>query len=98
MKKSPRAQSLERSESLATEVLNLNPRAQDNPTLDSEIYNYRVYAYSWGRYHDPLRNESGTDKDKTEALKAYRRAVTLYERRGDAGKVTDIENKINALG
>lgn len=33
MKKSPRAQSLERSESLATEVLNLNPRAQDNPTV-----------------------------------------------------------------
>lgn len=65
---------------------------------DSEIYNYRVYAYSWGRYHDPLRNESGTDKDKTEALKAYRRAVTLYERRGDAGKVADIESKINALG
>ncbi|HBA3053994.1 TPA: glycoside hydrolase family 19 protein [Escherichia coli] len=44
---------------------------------DSEIYNYRVYAYSWGRYHDPLRNESGTDKDKMEALKAYRRAVKL---------------------
>lgn len=30
--------------------------------------------------------------------KPIRRAVTLYERRGDAGKVTDIENKINALG
>ncbi|MDI7493497.1 hypothetical protein QLY92_15560 [Cronobacter dublinensis] len=65
---------------------------------DSEIYNYRVYAYSWGRYHDPLRNESGTDKDKMEALKAYRRAVTLYEQRGDTGTVTDIKSKINALG
>ncbi|ECG1309347.1 hypothetical protein DU152_03460 [Salmonella enterica subsp. diarizonae] len=33
MKKSQRAQSLERSESLAIEVLNLNQRAQDNPTV-----------------------------------------------------------------
>ncbi|WP_347113142.1 hypothetical protein AAHB66_12580 [Leclercia sp. S52] len=64
---------------------------------DSEIYNYRVYAYSWGRYHDPLRSESGTDKVKTEALKAYRRAVTLYERRGDSVKMADINTKISAL-
>ncbi|HAB2007056.1 TPA_asm: hypothetical protein GB455_13820 [Salmonella enterica subsp. diarizonae] len=80
------------------EHLNILKKEANFSFEDSEIYNYRVYAYSWGRYHDPLRNESGTDKDKTEALKAYRRAVTLYERRGDAGKVTDIENKINALG
>ncbi|MHB5981213.1 glycoside hydrolase family 19 protein [Klebsiella pneumoniae] len=74
-------------------------KEEDNFSFeDSEIYNYRVYAYSWGRYHDPLRNESGTDKDKMEAMKAYRRAVTLYERRGDSGKVTDIKAKINALG
>ncbi|GAL44063.1 hypothetical protein CIWKM_05_02550 [Citrobacter werkmanii NBRC 105721] len=33
MKKSPRAQSLERSESLAGDFLNLNQRAQDNPTV-----------------------------------------------------------------
>lgn len=64
---------------------------------NSEIYNYRVYAFSWGRYYDPLRRESGTDKDKIEALKAYRRAVTLYERQGDSGKVTDINAKISAL-
>ena len=74
-------------------------KEEDNFSFeDSEIYNYRVYAYSWGRYHDPLRNESGTDKDKMEAMKTYRRAVTLYERRGDSGKVTDIKAKINALG
>lgn len=64
---------------------------------DSEIYNYRVYAYSWGRYHDPLSRERGTDKDKMGALKAYQRAVTLYQRRGDSEKVSDIEAKINSL-
>ena len=64
---------------------------------DSKIYNYRVFSYGWGRYHDPLRKESGTDKDKTEALKAYRRAITLYQQRGDSIKVDDINTKINAL-
>lgn len=64
---------------------------------NSEIYNYRVYAYSWGRYHDPLRSESGTNKDKTDALKTYRRVVTLYERQGDSGKVTDINAKISVI-
>ncbi|EOU9513672.1 glycoside hydrolase family 19 protein [Cronobacter dublinensis] len=80
------------------EHLNLLKKEAGFSFEDSEIYNYRVYAYSCGRYHDPLRNESGTDKDKMEALKAYRRAVTLYEQRGDTGTVTDIKSKINALG
>jgi hypothetical protein len=64
---------------------------------DSKIYNYRVYAYSWGRYHDPLSNESGTDKDKLKALQAYRRALTLYEQRNDVRKVSAIKARINAL-
>ncbi len=83
--------------SLKAEHLNILKKEAGFYFEDSEIYNYRVYAYSWGRYHDPLRRESGTDKDKLEALKAYRRAVTLYEQRGDSGKVSDINTKITAL-
>lgn len=82
---------------LKTDHLNVIQKETGFLFEDSEIYNYREYAYSWGRHHDPLRNESGTDKDKMEALKAYRRAVTLYERRGDVGKVSDIKSKISAI-
>ncbi|HCM4479624.1 TPA: hypothetical protein N3I75_004320 [Salmonella enterica subsp. enterica serovar Java] len=65
---------------------------------DSEIYNYRVYAYSWGRYHDPLQvRVVGTGKDKTEALKAYQRALTLYQSKNDTRKVDAINEKIDAL-
>lgn len=64
---------------------------------DSEIYNYRGYAYSWGRYHDPLRRENGTDKNKMKAITAYQRSITLYQRRGESGKVIDIKEKIDHL-
>lgn len=65
---------------------------------DSEIYNYRVYAYSWGRYHDPLQvRVVGTGKYKTEALRAYQRALTLYQSKNDTRKVDAINEKIDAL-
>ncbi|AFJ46277.1 hypothetical protein [Shimwellia blattae] len=65
---------------------------------DSEIYNYRVYAYSWGRYHDPLQVRLvGTDKNKSEALKAYQRALTLYQNKNDMRKVNAINEKLDAL-
>lgn len=62
---------------------------------DSEIYNYRVYAYSWGRYHDPLQTGVvGTGKDKSESLKAYQRALTLYQGKNDTKKVNVIREKL----
>ncbi len=66
---------------------------------NSAIYNNRVYAYRWGGYHDPNRNEVvGTKKDKGEALKAYKRALSLYEKSGDAEKIVIIKNRIFELG
>lgn len=85
-------------ESLKASHLNLLKKESGFLFEDSEIYNYRVYAYSWGRYHDPLRQETGTNKNKSEALKAYRRAVVLYKQRGDTAKLNAIDKKIIALG
>ncbi|MCA7011896.1 chitinase [Dickeya dadantii] len=64
---------------------------------ESAIYNYRVYAYSWGRYHDPFSNEEGTKKDKFEALKAYRRALSLYENSNNRRVISDIRSRIQRL-
>ena len=67
------------------------------PFEDSEIYNNRFYAYSWGRHHDPLSKEEGSCKDKTEALKAYRRALTLYRRKNDDKTIAVINSRIAKL-
>lgn len=78
----------------------LSSKMKDGEFLfeDSEIYNYRVYAYSWGRYHDPLQTGVvGTGKDKSESLKAYQRALTLYQGKNDTKKVNAIREKIEAL-
>ncbi|WP_072025422.1 glycoside hydrolase family 19 protein [Dickeya undicola] len=64
---------------------------------ESAIYNYRVYAYSWGRYHDPFSAENGTPKDKTEALKAYRRALSLYENSNEKRIISEIRSRIQRL-
>lgn len=65
---------------------------------NSEIYNYRVYAYSWGRYHDPeLINVKGTGKNSGEALNAYQRALALYKAKNDKKTVISIEKRITSL-
>ncbi|WP_304163045.1 glycoside hydrolase family 19 protein [Lonsdalea britannica] len=64
---------------------------------ESAIYNNKVYAYSWGRYHDPLSQEQGTRKDKVEALVAYKRALALYQAAKDTAKVSAIQTRINRL-
>ncbi len=65
---------------------------------NSEIYNYRVYAYSWGRYHDPeLINVKGTGKNSGEALNAYQRALALYKAKNDKKTVVAIEKRITSL-
>ncbi|HHQ4784801.1 glycoside hydrolase family 19 protein [Aeromonas hydrophila] len=68
------------------------------PFLSSEIYNYRVYSYSWGRYHDPnLIGIKGTSKNSVEALNAYQRALTLYKSKNDKRNVAAIEKRIASL-
>ncbi|HHO0939677.1 TPA: glycoside hydrolase family 19 protein, partial [Aeromonas hydrophila] len=68
------------------------------PFSSSEIYNYRVYSYSWGRYHDPnLIGVKGTNKNSVEALNAYQRALTLYKLKNDKRNVAAIEKRIASL-
>lgn len=64
---------------------------------ESGIYNNKVYAYSWARYHDPLSKEQGTRKDKAEALVAYKRALALYQAAKDTAKVSAIQTRIANL-
>ncbi len=65
---------------------------------DSEIYNYRIYAFEWGKWHDPgLHSYSGTSKDVSKALEGYRRALTLYEAHNDYHTINLINSRINAL-
>lgn len=87
---------------VATDVLKANHLStlEKNDVFsfeDSEIYNNRVYAYSWGRYHDPLSKEEGTHKDQNEALRAYRRALRLYQRKNDDNTVAAINGRIARL-
>ncbi|MFP1747471.1 glycoside hydrolase family 19 protein [Lonsdalea quercina] len=86
----------------ATEVLkcaHLNQLRKSNGFTfeESGIYNNKVYAYSWARYHDPLSKEQGTRKDKAEALVAYKRALALYQAAKDATKVSAIQTRIDNL-
>lgn len=86
----------------ATEVLkceHLNQLRKSNGFTfeESGIYNNKVYAYSWARYHDPLSKEQGTRKDKAEALVAYKRALSLYQAAKDATKVSAIQTRIDNL-
>jgi len=64
---------------------------------NSSIYNNRVYSYSWGRYHDPLREEQGTSKSKFEALIAYNRALSLYVQAGNTETADKIRTRISSL-
>lgn len=65
---------------------------------DSEIYNYKAYAYAWGRWHDHNDNSAiGTDKDANEALKGYVRAKYLYQAHNDTDMVKKIDKRISEL-
>lgn len=65
---------------------------------DSEIYNYKAYAYAWGRWHDHNDNSAiGTDKDASEALKGYIRAKYLYQAHNDTDMVKKIDKRISDL-
>lgn len=61
---------------------------------DSAIYNNKVYAHRWARYHDPLSKEQGTIKDKAEAVTAYKRALELYKEAKNEAMMKIIQAKI----
>ncbi|OSN03963.1 hypothetical protein AU510_13080 [Lonsdalea britannica] len=84
-------------EVLKCEHLNQLRKANGFTFEESAIYNNKVYAYSWARYHDPLSKEQGTRKDKAEALVAYKRALALYQAAKDTTKANAIQTRINRL-
>ncbi|OSM94699.1 hypothetical protein AU504_04080 [Lonsdalea populi] len=84
-------------EVLKCEHLNQLRKANGFTFEESAIYNNKVYAYSWARYHDPLSREQGTRKDKAEALVAYKRALALYQAAKDTTKVSAIQTRIDNL-
>ncbi|PHM62649.1 glycoside hydrolase family 19 protein [Xenorhabdus ishibashii] len=43
----------------------------------SSIYNYKVYSFAWGLWHDPDTRQQGSTKDRDEALKGYERVREL---------------------
>ncbi|MDE9453427.1 glycoside hydrolase family 19 protein [Xenorhabdus bovienii] len=44
----------------------------------SSIYNYKIYSFAWGLWHDPnITTRRGTTKDRDEALRGYERVQTL---------------------
>lgn len=83
---------------LKAEHLNIKKLNRSFSFSDSEIYNYRVYAFEWGKWHDPgLHSYVGTSKDVSKALEGYRRALTLYETHNDHHTIHLINTRINAL-
>ncbi|MDX7993105.1 glycoside hydrolase family 19 protein [Xenorhabdus littoralis] len=46
--------------------------------ISSSIYNYKIYSFAWGLWHDPnITTRRGTTKDRDEALRGYERVQTL---------------------
>ncbi|CDL85786.1 hypothetical protein [Xenorhabdus cabanillasii] len=46
--------------------------------ISSSIYNYKIYSFAWGLWHDPnIPTRRGTTKDRDEALRGYERVQTL---------------------
>ncbi|WP_332630822.1 PAAR domain-containing protein [Citrobacter sp. ESBL3] len=86
---------------LKAEHLNLLCRNNTFLFEDSEIYNNKVYSLAWAIWHDPDTNNQGTEKNKSESDKAYKRALTLWgsdsSREHKKGSLYNIPlNKIHA--
>ncbi len=57
----------------------LNKKSLDDAFIfeQSSVYQNKIYSLAWGLWHDPSSNRSGTDKNREEALKGYKRAKEL---------------------
>lgn len=57
---------------------------------ESRAYNEKRASFGWGHWHDPGSAVSGTEKDKDEAIKGFRRYLDLDDA---AGKPVDKHGK-----
>ncbi|WP_196800741.1 glycoside hydrolase family 19 protein [Xenorhabdus nematophila] len=63
---------------LKAEHLNQLLESERFEFISSSIYNYKIYSFAWGLWHDPnITTRRGTTKNRDEALRGYERVQTL---------------------
>jgi hypothetical protein len=84
------------------EVMNMHEHLTKNHNgrylfTESRASRIKLYAYMWGRYHDPLYIDlEGTGKDANEAIVGSKTFLALNPPNGT--KKTNAQNRIIALG